>query len=68
MRYTYTCTSCGAIAHTTRAADLRNRSGRRCQDCKDGQSPGERTVAAGGQIPEGRERVPVPDVGVVDHG
>jgi len=33
-RYTYNCTSCGEIAHTTRAADLRNRSGRRCQNCK----------------------------------
>lgn len=37
MPYTYNCTSCGATAQTTRAVDLRNRSGRRCQSCKDNQ-------------------------------
>lgn len=68
MRYSYRCTSCGATAHTTRASDLRNRSGRRCRDCKDGQSAGPSAVAAGGQIPGRRARVPVPDVGVVDDG
>lgn len=44
MRYTYTCTGCGATAHTTRGADLRNRSGRRCQSCKDGQASASGTI------------------------
>lgn len=35
MDYTFVCTSCGADAHTSRAADLRNRYGRRCQACKN---------------------------------
>lgn len=38
MRYRFNCTTCGAPAYTTRAADLRNRSGRRCPNCKEGQS------------------------------
>lgn len=47
MPYTYTCTSCGATAQTTRAADLRNRSGRRCQDCKSSKDTTPRHVETG---------------------
>ncbi len=47
MAYTYTCTSCGVDAQTTRAADLRNRSGRRCQGCKSVQDRPPSGVASG---------------------
>lgn len=45
MRYTYNCTSCGAVARTTRAVDLLNRSGRRCPSCKESAHPGDRDDA-----------------------
>lgn len=57
MPYTYSCTRCGATAHTTRAADLRNRSGRRCESCKDKQTAvsvddvGPRVPGTGDQHP-----------------